>query len=399
MLSPYRLLNWLERRWVVPAYSGWVMGGLALFFFAAATNTMAGWLYVMSGVMMALLGMAAILPGRSLQRLQVSRRSLDLVSVGDLLTVELAIENGASQPKTLLQIKDMLPSDLGQPQVTAIESIPAHSTYYWTYACPTERRGVYRWQGVELRTATPLGLFWCRRQQTVKAVAVIYPRALPLSRCPLVDELGQDDSQVRQSNARAQAAVEGVTRTLRPYRWGDPTRLVHWRTSARYGELRVRELETFTGGLDVVICLDSALGWEADQFEQAVTAAASLYAYASQQGMQVSLWTAGTGIVKGDRTVLKALAAVRHSETPTTDAPPGSPLIWLTQNAISVNTLPQGSRWLLWPAAHFNASHSNRSNRSEPGGMTDAIPTSRHPGLVIQLDSPLRLQLQLALQG
>lgn len=394
----HRCLNWLERRWVVPAYSGWVMGGLALFFFAAATNTMSGWLYVMSGVMLALLVMAAILPGRSLQSLKVSRRALDLVAVGEPLTIELMVKNQASHPKTLLQVRDMVPIALGSPQVTAIELVPAQSTYSWSYDCPTERRGVYRWQEVELRTATPLGLFWCRRQQSVKAVAVIYPGALPLSRCPVVDELGQDVSQIRQSNVRPQTSVEGVTRTLRPYRWGDPTRLVHWRTSARHGELRVRELETFTGGIDVVICLDSAANWEADQFEQAVIAAASLYRYAIQHGIQASLWTARTGIVKGDRVILESLAAVHDRETPVTDALPNCPLIWLTQNTLSVDTLPQGSRWLLWPSTRQSSSASSASGRFEPGGGTELAPASLPRGLIVQPDQPLRLQLQLALQ-
>lgn len=394
----HRYLNWLERRWVVPAYSGWVMGGLALFFFAAATNTMAGWLYVISGVMLALLVMAAILPGRSLQRLHVSRRSIDLVAVGEPLTIELVIENRALHPKTLLQVRDMLPIALGSVPVTAIELVPAQSTYAWSYDCPTEHRGVYRWQGVELRTATPLGLFWCRRQQPVKAVAVIYPRALALSRCPVVDELGQDVSQLRQSNVRPQTLVEGVTRTLRPYRWGDPTRLIHWRTSARHGELRVRELETFTGGLDVVICLDSASAWETELFEQAVTAAASLYRYAIQHGIQASLWTAGTGAVQGDRIILESLAAVHYGEAPITDTLPSCPLIWLTQNSLSVSTLPKGSRWLLWPSTRQSSSESNASGRSEPVGATDLASTGLHPGLIVQPDQPLQLQLQLALQ-
>ncbi|NJO50369.1 MAG: DUF58 domain-containing protein, partial [Leptolyngbyaceae cyanobacterium RM2_2_4] len=53
--------HWLETRWVKPAFSGWLLAGLSLFFFAAATNTMAGWLYVISGVIFALLAIATIL--------------------------------------------------------------------------------------------------------------------------------------------------------------------------------------------------------------------------------------------------------------------------------------------------------------------------------------------------
>ncbi|WP_198007599.1 DUF58 domain-containing protein [Dactylococcopsis salina] len=38
--------------------------------------------------------------------------------------------------------------------------------------------------------------------------------------------------------------------------------MIHWRSSARYGELRVRELELSIGGQYVVICLNSAIALE-----------------------------------------------------------------------------------------------------------------------------------------
>lgn len=53
-----RITTWLENHWVNPAYGGWLIGGLALFFFGAATNTMAGWLYVISGIMIAIMAAA-----------------------------------------------------------------------------------------------------------------------------------------------------------------------------------------------------------------------------------------------------------------------------------------------------------------------------------------------------
>jgi uncharacterized protein (DUF58 family) len=182
-----------------------------------------------------------------------------------------------------------------------------------------------------------------------------------------------------QSAYRAQGATEGVTRTLRPYRWGDPTRLVHWRTSARYGELRVRELETFTGGQEIVICLDSAIAWHHDDFEQAVMAAASLYFYAVQNKLEVSLWTAGTGSLKGRQAVLEALAATQAGELPRAERLPELPLVWLTPNGSSLNALPGGSRWVFWPGSGRNAKTPLNSEFS---------------GLVVQSDQSLQLQLQ-----
>ncbi len=377
------IANWLESHWVLPSYSGWLMLGLAIFFFGAATNTMAGWLYVISGVMFALLAIAAVLPGRSLRHLHIVRRTVGAVSVGDLLTVEIAIENPTAQPKLLVQISDRLPPELGSVAKAAIEIIPARDTYVWFYQRPAQQRGVYRWDQVQMQTATPLGLFWTRRDLGAKAKAVVYPTVLPLVRCPLVDELGQDSNTRVQSAAAAQGATEGVTRTLRPYRWGDSIRLIHWRTSARFGELRVRELEVFTGGQQLVIALDSANRWQPDGFEQAVSAAASLYFYAIHHRLQVSLWTAATGQLRGDRSVLEALAATQRGEAATASHLPDLPLVWLTQTPDTLQGLPPGSRWLLW-------------SDSEAGDR----PVSRnsgYPGLCIQPDQTLQVQLQSSL--
>jgi uncharacterized protein (DUF58 family) len=376
----HRIADWLETHWLVPAYSGWLMIGLAAFFFGAATNTMAGWLYVISGVMLALLAIAAVLPERSLRKLQVHRAPIQPISVGDAIAVELVIENLANQPTTLLQVEDRLPSVLSQPVSQAVELIPANGTYHWSYRQIAKQRGVYRWQTVALRTGTPLGLFWCRRYRMAKATAIVYPTVLPLTRCPLIDAIGQDSNHWLQSEYRSAIATEGLTRTLRPYRWGDSTRLIHWRTSARYGELRIRELETYTGGQELIVCLDSAFAWQSDLFEQAVIAAASLYFYALHHDLRVSLWTAATGLVRGDRAVLETLAATQAHEAAQAENLPNTSLLWLTQNGNSLNMLPNGSRWLLW---------------TSPQGQETATSTSsKFPGLLIHPDDFLQSQLQ-----
>lgn len=139
-----RLVNWLETHWVMPAYSGVVLAGVAICFFGAAINTMAGWLYAISGLSFAILGIAAILPKRSLIGISIQRQPIPSVSAGDDLTIEIAINNQTATAKTLLQVRDILPFVLGEPAETAIEAIAPHDTYKWTYYHPTQNRGVYR---------------------------------------------------------------------------------------------------------------------------------------------------------------------------------------------------------------------------------------------------------------
>ncbi len=374
-----RITYWLENRWVTPAYAGWLLSFISICFFGAATNTMAGWLYVISGISFALLGLAAVLPPVSLRSLGVTRRPTAPVSVGDQLSIEIEIENQTNQPKTLLQVQDILQSQLGKPVQTPIERIPPHSVYKWIYYQPTQKRGIYRWHAVQVRTAAPFGLFWCCRSWEAPATAIVYPTVLPLTTCPLVDELGQKDTkQFFSRDHRNLVATEGITRALRPYRIGDPTRLIHWRTSARFGEFKVRELEVFTGTQEIIICLDSAGVWHPEDFEAAVITAASLYFYACRAQLDVKLWTALTGLLNSNRVVLEALAATYSGETAGVGTPPNQPLIWLTQNPASLSVLPTGSRWVLWQTELASAPQMSQ----------------KYPGLVINKEQPLQLQLQ-----
>lgn len=377
--------EWLETNWVNPAYGGFLLAGIAICFFGAATNTMAGWLYVISAIIFALLVIAAILPMRSLNHLSVRRRPISPVSVGDQLTIELEIENPTLRPQTLLEVQDMLPPELGAMTKTPVASIPAQSVHRWVYYHPTAKRGVYRWHQVQLRTATPLGLFWCRRRRYASARAVVYPTVLPLTRCPLVDEIGKEDSMQVQSDRKSQSLSQDLTKALRPYRVGDPTRLIHWRTSARYGELLVRELEVLTGSQEIIICLDSSSQWHPEDFEQAVIAAASMYSYACRTQPNVKFWTPITGLLHGNSVVLEALAATQAGVDGKAEEqlylPPYLPLIWLTQNPVSLNSLPPGSRCLLWPKDVSVGKPVQQLKR-------DSL------GIVINTTEPLKPQLQ-----
>lgn len=393
-----RMSNWLETHWVDPSFSGWLLIGLAIFFFIAGTNTLSGWLYVISGVILALLAIAVILSRRTLRHIQLQRGPIHPISAGDHLTIEVMIENRSRQPKALLEVQDLLPAQLGEPATKSIEVIPPQQTHHWIYCCPTQKRGVYRWQSVQVRTANPLGLFWYRRDLNAKTSAIVYPMVLPLTHCPLIDQMGQDASLLFNSDRRAQAATEGLTRSLRPYRWGDPTRLIHWRSSAKHNEFRVRELEVFTGGQELVIALDSGFFWQIDtendptnDFEQAVIAAVSLYFYAGRHNFNVKLWTAGTGLIQGNQVVLEALAATQSGEAIHAQSLPSVPLIWLTQNPSSLDTLPVGSRWLLWQQ-ETGAKSGESLQVSRKGHTSNLHP--RHVGIVITRQETLQEQLQ-----
>jgi len=374
-----RLNDWLETHWVSPAYGSCVLGVIGLCLFAAATNTMAGWLYAISGIIAAFLILGAILPAKALRHLKISRSSINPVSVDEEISIVLEIENNTKETVNLVEISDLLPYVLSDPYQKPIEVILPQSVYRCAYYPLARKRGVYHWQDVKLKTATPLGLFWCSRVRQVPAKVVVYPRVLPLTQSPLIDTLGKDDSIKMQSDRRYYNANEGITRALRPYRHGDPTRLIHWRTSARFDEFKVRELEIVSGSEEVVICLDNASRWSTEAFEEAVTAAASLYFYAQRSQLQVHLWSVSTGLVQGTRQVLETLAGIESGEGVMETTPPQMPLIWITENPLTLQSLSLGSRWVLFASLN---------------GNNQAAANGKISGIVINPSEDLQQQLQ-----
>jgi uncharacterized protein (DUF58 family) len=374
-------LKWLETHAAVPAYGGWVLMGLTFCFWLAATNTMAGWLYVLSGLGVALLLLSAIMPMQMLKGLEIRRSPLSPVHVGDPLFVEIHIRNRTTQAKGLLMAQDQVPQGLGEQAEVVIEAINPQSHYTWQYSLHPERRGLYRWNSVIFRTGAPLGLFWSRRVQNVQARILIYPRVLPLSRCPLLEEIGPSAQQQFQQAPLPRTGSEGSTRSLRPYRTGDPMRMVHWRSSARFNDLRVRELEVIGRGHTFVIALDTQSNWHLDAFEQAVMAAASLVIYATQKQYAPQLWTSQLGLVQGTQQILEVLAQIEPQPTTATQQP-DQPAIWLTTNPESISPLPLGSRYVLWTPP------SASQSPLEPREML------HHAGFSIDPDVPLQIQLQ-----
>jgi uncharacterized protein (DUF58 family) len=373
-------MGWLETHWVVPAYSGGLLMGLTIVFFGAATNTLSGWLYVLSGLSLALLFLAAWLPPRYLKGITATRLPIRPTSAGTPLVVEITLENHTPQPKPLLQVRDQVPSRLGSIPEQAIAAIAPHRPYHWTYELTAPQRGLYQWDAISLRTGAPLGLFWCQRQQRLPAQATVYPQVFPLSHCPLIDRGVPTLGDRWHQSHTPENATAGLTRSLRPYRWGDPTRLIHWRSSARYGDLRVRELEQLAADNEVLLALDTRPLWTDADFEQAVSAIATLYLYALQKQRSVGVWMAHTGILQEKHRVLTALAAVMPTDSieAAAIAPlPQRPLIWLSPEDAAWGQSLMGV-WVCWPPAIQSA-------------------TPAHPArsiLTLQNDRPLAPQLQ-----
>ncbi|WP_287130275.1 DUF58 domain-containing protein [Candidatus Cyanaurora vandensis] len=283
-----------------PTFGAVMLLLLVIMFFGAATNTLSGWLYALSGLGLAFLVLGSLGPVWALRGLTATRLVCSPCGYQEVVTVSLTISGRGG----LLQVQDNLPQGLGRAPVLAIETLPGTFTYTLT----PQQRGIYRWSSVRVRSGAPLGLVWRGRDLSCPGQLVVYPRVWRLSRCDLVAMAGtQGERQGAQQWSRNQA--EGATRSVRPYRMGDPMRWVHWRTSARLGELQVRELEQPQSNVGLSLVLDLTPPWDLGHFESALEAVVSLFVYAHSQGIAVQLVTP-VGWLTESAAVLTYLAGV-----------------------------------------------------------------------------------------
>jgi uncharacterized protein (DUF58 family) len=98
------------------------------------------------------------------------------------------------------------------------------------------RRGTIGARGLTLERGDPLGFFTHRSSGVETELGLVLPRFTALAARPHVREL---EASVAAPRAGSGTEMFGV----REYRPGDPLRRIHWRSSARHGELIVREFE------------------------------------------------------------------------------------------------------------------------------------------------------------
>ncbi|MFI2650702.1 DUF58 domain-containing protein [Micromonospora fulviviridis] len=157
------------------------------------------------------------------------------------------------------------------------------------YPVPTGRRGVVPVGPLRVTRRDPLGLVALARAYGGTVPVWVHPRIHPLSAVPT--------GAGRSLDGRTDSVPHGSITfdSLREYVVGDELRRVHWRTSARVGELMVREnVDTSLPRLVVVLDNraaahpDRAAG-VAESFESGCEAAASVVAAATREDLPVSL--------------------------------------------------------------------------------------------------------------
>jgi uncharacterized protein (DUF58 family) len=201
------------------------------------------------------------------------------------LTIRLA---NVSRLRTgLLLAEDTVPYALGSRPRFVFEGIGAGGSREVKYQLGSDTRGKYTVGPLRVQVADSFGLVSITRAFTSTSTLTITPRIIPLSRPPLAGHWFGDSEQGRRS-----IAASGDDDTApRVYRSGDSLHRVHWRSTARYGELMVRREEQYWRNTASLFLDTRRQAYPGELFELAVTAAASIGAQLTDEGHEARFVT------------------------------------------------------------------------------------------------------------
>lgn len=178
--------------------------------------------------------------------LRIERFVPPSVAVGEPVTVELIVWSERRVQRPLVTVTDGLPSKLRREEISPAWPIaPSYEQPIRTrYSFRPLRRGRYRWNRVNLIAADALGLIRIERAlETEPAELVVYPAPIPLD-LELLPTSGQGLHSLESGNTKG-SGLE--MHSIREYAPGDPLRLIHWKSSAKYDRLMVKEFESGAG--------------------------------------------------------------------------------------------------------------------------------------------------------
>lgn len=245
--------------------------------------------------LLCLLGLAAlsVLPRRL--RLQVDRHVHPTkVHAGSDSRIDVEIRNRANRRTPVLRLTDRVGGNRSATLLLA--PLDAGQAAGAAYRLPTDRRGVVQIGPLDVVLSDPFGLIEVRERAAAITELTVLPAVHHLAAPPLAPG---DEPLTGTHAARSLAPTGGEFHSLRPYAVGDDLRRVHWRSTARRGDLMVRQDEQPWQGR-VTVVLDTRAGsHRGESLELAVSAAASVLLTAWERGDVVVLVTTGPGAPRG----------------------------------------------------------------------------------------------------
>jgi uncharacterized protein (DUF58 family) len=318
-----------------------------------ALSISSGWkdLYVLTYVLLTLFVLSWLWARYSLRRMVFRRIAAGgRVQVGEVFDERLMLDNLSMMPKLWVQVADS--STLPGHRAGYVASMGGRKRAMWRARTTCRRRGRFHLGPVSATSGDPFGLFRRRIQLAPARDILVLPRVLPITSFTLFS--GGLPGRGRSSRRALQTTTNATT--IREYATGDSLSRIHWRSSAHYNKLMVKEFD-LDPAVDVWIFLDlhdsvQAGKGEHSTEEYGVTIAATISTYLLRQDLSVGLIVNGEhrellSLDRGDRQierVLELLAVVRAGSGPELKEALALDALHFGRNSAAIVITPSSSR-------------------------------------------------------
>ena len=277
----------------------------------AAINTGNNLLYLLLGMLLALIIVSGLMSEVSLRNLTVVRRLPARAQVGRPHLVEIEVFNHKGRvPSYEIEVEDLRSGQPADKRCFFLKISPK-SAQVAAYRRTPNRRGRDRHVGFRIATRFPFGLFEKSREVPSEGELIIYPAVDPvqLPASPAGRHVGADSTLGRGHGDDYIG--------LKLLRDGEDPRDIHWRKSAAVGQLVMRE-RARDARPDVVLGLDNVRPESAKEewdntFERKIRDVASRTVAHIKRGDTVSIHVSGgdkarSGRQSGSDPLLRFLA-------------------------------------------------------------------------------------------
>jgi uncharacterized protein (DUF58 family) len=265
----------------------------------AALNTANNLLYLLLGMLLALIVVSGVMSELSLRELTVVRRLPLRAQVGRAHLVEIEVFNHKGRvPSYAIEVEDLRAAQPADKRCFFLKISPK-SAQVAAYRRTPLRRGRDVHVGFRIATRFPFGLFEKSREVPAEGELVIYPAVDPMQLPPsgAGRHAGQDSSLGRGQG-------EDIL-GLRALRQGEDPHNVHWRKTAAVGQLvaleRAREARPdVTLSLDVIKPKGATDDWDL-AFERRIREVASRAVAHLKRGDCIAVRTSTGLVARSDR--------------------------------------------------------------------------------------------------
>jgi uncharacterized protein (DUF58 family) len=280
----------------------WIWGAVLLMATGAFFQSRA--LFGLGLVLAAAIGVSWLWARWSLRGLTFERRfSQSRAFWGEEVDMAQVFTNAKILPVPWLSVEDQVPGTLDIKSSSVVYSSQARRKSintaisvgwyervrrHYTVKCTT--RGEHEFGPVNIRSGDIFGLF--RRAETIDTPQplLVYPRFVPVAQLGIPARQPFGDFKAAQMLATDPLRI----RAVREYVTGDSPRHIHWKATARRGELQTKLFEPAATPQLFIFCNQDTFlhiweGVDPDTLELTITVAASLANHALEEGYMVGL--------------------------------------------------------------------------------------------------------------